>query len=102
MVIDKTTKNWVTNSRFPDSNYTEFPDDVVWVVPDNTELSEKVVSFGLRWNPITDDAGNLVDVEWDGTEPTKPESAQDPKPEENVWDELDAAYQEGVNMAYDQ
>ena len=32
----------------------------------------------------------------------KSEPIPDPEQEPNVWDELDAAYQEGVNSAYDQ
>ena len=38
------------------------------------------------------------------TEGTLPEPVPVPEPEDknSVWDELDAAYQEGVNSAYDQ
>ena len=32
----------------------------------------------------------------------EPAPTPEPEPEKNVWDELDAAYQEGVNTAYDQ
>ena len=31
-----------------------------------------------------------------------PEPEPEPDPELSVWDELDAAYQEGVNSAYDE
>lgn len=31
-----------------------------------------------------------------------PEPAPEPEDDPSVWDELDAAYQEGVNSAYDQ
>ena len=45
------------------------------------------------------------DKPW-GTEPTvfpapEPEPAPEPAPEPTMWDELDAAYLEGVNVAYD-
>lgn len=32
----------------------------------------------------------------------EPEPTPEPEEETSVWDELDAAYQEGVNSAYDQ
>ena len=32
----------------------------------------------------------------------EPEPEPEPDPEPTVWDELDAAYQEGVNTAYDE
>lgn len=34
--------------------------------------------------------------------PPEPEPEPEPTPEPSVWDELDAAYQEGVNGAYDE
>lgn len=80
MVIDRATKSWKTNSRYPNSNYTDHPDNKVWVVEDGSDLAKKICSLGLRWNPITDEQGNLIDVEWDGTEKVIPErtpSAQD-------------------------
>ena len=57
---------------------------------------------------ITDDGETVLTCEWDEeaylsyaeahpeTEPEESES------EKTVWDELDAAYQEGVNAAYDE
>lgn len=80
MVIDRITKDWETNSLNPDTNYTGRPDEEVWVVPDGSELAGKVQSLVKRWNPVLDDAGELIDVEWDGTEPVKPE----PVPEASV------------------
>lgn len=38
----------------------------------------------------------------EGTQPEPEPEPEPPKPEASVWDELDAAYQEGVNGAYDQ
>ena len=34
--------------------------------------------------------------------PPEPEPEVEPEAEPSVWDELDAAYREGVNAAYDQ
>lgn len=81
MVINKVKKSWQTNSRYPNSNYTDQPDNEVWVVEDGSTLFTKIKTLGLRWNPILDDSGNLIDVEWNGEEkpappPRKP-TAQD-------------------------
>ena len=72
MIVDKKTKNWQTNSLFPNSNYSEENDDDVWVVLDESELANKIKSLGKRWNPITDENGSLIDVKWDGTEKNTP------------------------------
>lgn len=59
---------------------------------------------------ITDDGETVLTCEWNDeaylayaeahpeAEPEEPE----PKPEPSVWDELAAAYMEGVNSAYEQ
>ena len=56
-----------------------------WVVPDDTELADKIKSLVRRWNPVLDEHGNLIDVEWDGTEEPKP-----PEPEPTTEDILNA------------
>lgn len=73
MVIDRKTKVWESNGRYATTNYTGRPDEEVWVIPNNSPLANKIRSLGLRWNPITDEHGNLIDVEWDGTEKVIPE-----------------------------
>lgn len=56
---------------------------------------------------IVDDGKTVLTCEWneeaylayaEAHPETEPEA---PEPETSVWDELDAAYQEGVNSAYD-
>ena len=85
MVIEKSTKFWETCSSFPNTNYTDIPDEDAWVVPDDTELADKIKSLVRRWNPVLDEHGNLIDVEWDGTEEPKP-----PEPEPTTEDILNA------------
>ena len=46
--------------------------------------------------------GVMTVTKWAPGEMPKPEPEPDPEPETSVWDELDAAYTEGVNAAYDQ
>lgn len=85
MIIDKLTKNWQTNSLFPDSNYSEASNDDVWVVPDGSELANKIRSLGKRWNPVTNENGDLIDVEWDGTEkPVPPDPIPTPTDSERI------------------
>lgn len=81
MVIEKNTKLWETRSDSPDTNYTDMPDESVWVVPDDSELADKIKSLVRRWNPITDEEGNLVDVEWNG-EPAPVMPAPEPTADE--------------------
>lgn len=58
---------------------------------------------------ITDDGETVLTCEWNeeaylAYAEAHPEQEKPEQPEEetSVWDELDAAYQEGVNSAYDQ
>lgn len=83
MVIDKVKKSWQTNSRYPNTNYTDQPDGDVWVIEDGSELYTKIKSLGIRWNPITDEQGNLIDVEWNGEEKPAP-PPKEPKPTEDL------------------
>lgn len=44
----------------------------------------------------------MVKDSWVAGEMPEPEPVPEPEVEPDVWDELDAAYQKGVNTAYDQ
>lgn len=46
--------------------------------------------------------GVMTVTKWTPGEMPEPAPVPEPEPEPTVWDELDAAYQEGVNAAYDE
>lgn len=46
--------------------------------------------------------GVMTVTKWTPGDMPEPEPIPEPESETSVWDELDAAYQEGVNAAYDQ
>lgn len=65
--------------------------------------------YGAEFAAQCVEAPDKVEQRWvydpdNGTfsEPSEPEEPAEPEAEPTVWDELDAAYQEGVNTAYDQ
>ena len=62
MVIYK-NKSYVTNSKYPNSDFMGNAD---WVIPDGSELAEKIVNL-VDFDFVLDDDENLVDVV--GTEP---------------------------------
>lgn len=84
MIINRETKDWQTNSLFPNENFSELTDDEIWVVPDDSALAQKIAGLGKRWNAVTDEDGNLTDVEWDGTE------LPEPVPTPTAQDDTDA------------
>lgn len=57
MVVYK-NKSYVTNSKYPDSDFMGNAD---WVIPDDSELSDKIKSLS-DYDFVLDKAGNLVDV----------------------------------------
>lgn len=55
---------WQTSSNYPNTNYLRGVEGVTqpqWVVPDNTELANKIIST-FYWEPVEDDKGNLIDI----------------------------------------
>lgn len=72
MVLYK-DKRFVTRSDAPD---TDFMGDADFVVPDNSELAEKIVSLYPNFDFIFDDDGNIADVT--ATEPVPAETVPDP------------------------
>ena len=65
--------------------------------------TREVESIGEDGNPVTKTVEYTmmtVTAMTEGTLP-EPEPEPTPQPEPSVWDELDAAYQEGVNTAYE-
>lgn len=55
--------SWQSNSLYPDSNFLENEDRVQpkWVVPDRSELANKIQS-ACYWEPVEDGEGRLVDI----------------------------------------
>ena len=71
------------------------------VIPENVSLPSTFPRLGSIEVEEVDGVLTVTAM----TEGTLPEPAPEPEPpksEASVWDELDAAYQEGVNGAYDQ
>ena len=57
MVVYK-NKSFVTNSKYPNSDFMANAD---WVIPDGSELAEKIKSYE-NFDFVLDEAGDLVDV----------------------------------------
>lgn len=57
MVIYK-NKCYATNDEYPDSDFMGNAD---WVIPDDSELAEKIIKL-VNFDFVLDDDGNLVDV----------------------------------------
>lgn len=68
MVVYK-NKNFVTNSKYPNSDFMGNAD---FVIPDGSEIAEKIKSYE-NFDFILDEAGNLVDVEETECPPVPPE-----------------------------
>ena len=58
--------NFVTNSAYPD---TDFMGDADYVVPDDSELAEKIKTLYPNFDFVFDDDGNIADVT--ATEPAE-------------------------------
>lgn len=70
-----------------------FPVPEGWaIIPDGMETPN--FPFG---EVTVDDSNPPVVVSWTPGEIPEPEPVPEPETEASVWDELDAAYQEGVN-----
>ena len=60
MIVNKITKDYMTNSMFSNFNWLE--DENWYVVEDGTELSEKIIRLCPRFDFVLDENGELVDV----------------------------------------
>ena len=65
--------NFVTNSAYPD---TDFMGDADYVVPDDSELAEKIKTLYPNFDFVFDDDGNIADVT--ATEPVPAEEVPEP------------------------
>lgn len=52
-------KSFVTNSSFPN---TDFMGDADYVIPDDSELADKIISLYPNFKIVTDDEGNVTDI----------------------------------------
>ena len=69
MVLYK-DKRFVTRSDAPD---TDFMGDADWVIPDDSELAEKIIRLYPNFEFVFDDNGQPVDVTETESEPKPPE-----------------------------
>lgn len=87
-------KGYETNSIHPDDDWTG---KAKYVVPDGSELAEKIKAAYPYYDFVLDEGGNLVDiVETERPEP-EPEPEPEPVPEYANLSELAEAITEGVN-----
>ena len=70
------------------------------IIRGNEELAN--FPFGNFEVEQVDRVPYMVEGSWVAGEMPEPEPVPEPEVEPDVWDELDAAYQKGVNTAYDQ
>lgn len=89
MVVYK-NKNFVTNSKYPDSDFMGNAD---WVVPDGSELAEKIVNL-VDFDFVLDGDGNLVDV----TEISEPIENIISQKKAELSEECEKAIIAGVNV----
>lgn len=56
-------RTWQTDTSSPDTNYLEGLDceQPKWVIPDNSELAQKVMSTPY-WEAVENETGQLVDI----------------------------------------
>lgn len=68
MVLFK-DKRYITNSEHPDDDWTGHAD---FVIPDGSELAEKIISLYPNFDFVFDDNGDIVDVMETEPEPLPP------------------------------
>lgn len=52
-------KSFVTNSSFPDADFMGNAD---YIIPNNSELAEKIISLYPNFEIVTDNEGNITDI----------------------------------------
>lgn len=84
-------KNYISCTRYPDSDWTG---EALFVVPDGSELANKIMAAVPYYDFVLDEGGNLVDI----VETERPEPEPEPFIEEEVDNEsMATAIREGVN-----
>lgn len=80
MIIYKNSKGFEQRSDKPNENWTDNED--VYVVNDNSELAQKIIDAYPYYNFITDESGNLIDIEVLEKPTVKPELTLEEEVEE--------------------
>lgn len=87
-----------TCSVYPKSDWTGKADFVVDETnPENAELIKKIRELAPCFDYVTDEDGNLIDVVKNDVVLPEPEPVPEPVSDSVTWDELDEAYQKGVD-----
>ena len=89
MVLYK-DKRFVTRSDAPD---TDFMGNADWVIPDGSELAEKIIRLYPNFEFVFDDNGQPVDVTETESEPVPPEITT-----EQRMTAMENAMEEIINM----
>ena len=86
------------NGAHRNQSYPGFVPDGWAVIRDDLETE----NFPFGEVEVAEINGVMTVTKWTPGVMPEPEPTPEPEEETSVWDELDAAYQEGVNSAYDQ
>lgn len=86
------------NGAHRNQSYPGFVPDGWAVIRDDLETE----NFPFGEVEVAEINGVMTVTKWTPGEMPEPEPTPEPETEPDVWDELDAAYQKGVNTAYDQ
>lgn len=89
MIIYK-NKFFVKSEKYPD---TDFAGDADWVIPDDSDLADKIIRLYPNFEFVFDDDGNISDVV--GVEPTPVPPA--PPSDHERLEALEAAFIEFVS-----
>lgn len=86
MIVFKSTKCFEQNSLFPSENYTEYDDELLYVVDETTEkgkeLARKIIENAPYFDFVLDNEGNLIDIT--PTERPEPEITDEEIDEEKI------------------
>jgi hypothetical protein len=96
MIIYKTDELVIyeTRSDRPSDDWTGKAEHIIDERnPGNAMLIAKIKQCAPYCELVLDESGNIIDV----TPAESPDEPDEPTPAPTVWDELAAAYQEGVN-----
>ena len=84
-------KQFVTNSNYPNNDWTENAD---WVIPDNSELAQKIISLYPNFDfVLNDDGTKIIDVVATEPQPEPPAITQ-----EQRMDAMENALEEIINI----
>ncbi len=62
MIINKATKAFQTINTHPDSNWTDTPDEALYIVDDRGAIAQKVLEYYPNYDFVLDADGSLTDV----------------------------------------